>query len=583
MARAKSSGRRGFLTLVVLVVIGAAVFENFFGSAPISDVDPSGALTHSRTMRYDDAVEAVRDMRAQVDWREDIVTERARVELGGARDLKKSLPDINTFPLVVVPAGGAAAAVVEIFVSTEKSGSGTDGWMVKVADDFNRAGVQLASGRQAQVSIRKIASGTGHDFIASRKHVPQGYSPSNALWVSMVEAEGVPVEPVAESTVGNVAGVVMKQSVAARLRDKYGKVDVPTLVDAVVQGSLVMGYTDPFASSTGLNFLVTVLSRFSDGKPETMLSPAVVSAFESFQKGVPFVALTTLQMRESVERSGSLDAFVMEYQTFAKTPTLQSGYEFIPFGVRHDNPLVGLGRLDADQRETLKAFAEFGRKAQYQRLAKDYGFNPSIDYQNAFPVPKGDTLVQAQRLWKEKKDAGRPIAAVFVCDVSGSMRGVRLAQLKKALLGGSEFISPTNSIGLVVFNHQVTTVLPVRPFDLSQKAAFHAAVKRMEAEGNTAMYDGAVVGLNMLIDEKTRDPSVKPVLFVLTDGDTNRGFDFNASAPVFEGLGIPIYTIGYEAKIDQLKKLSSLVEAASLNAGEGEIEYKIGALLNAEM
>jgi len=582
MARQKPSGRRGFLMFVVFVAIAIVVFSQFFGTESLLPSGPDSSA-HGHAMRYDDAVEAVRRMRDQVDWREDIVTERARIELGAAADLKKSLPSIDTFPLVVLPAAGRSAAVAEIFVSTEKSGSGTDGWMVRVAEDFNNANLHLKSGRPAQVAIRKIASGTGHDFIASRKYVPQGFSPSNELWVSMVEAEGVPVERIIDSTVGNIAGIVMKQSVAARLRDKYGRIDVPTLVDAVVQGSLVMGYTDPFASSTGLNFLVTVLNRFSDGKPEAMLSPAVVSAFESFQKGVPFVALTTLQMRESVEKSGSLDAFVMEYQTYVQTPTLQSGYEFIPFGVRHDNPLVGLGRLDADQRETLQMLAEFGRQDRYRKIARDYGFDPPIDYASAYAVPKGDVLVQAQRLWKEKKDAGRPIAAVFVCDVSGSMRGVRLAQLKKALLGGAEFISPSNSIGLVVFNHQVTTVLPVRPFDLSQKAAFHAAVKRMEADGNTAMYDGAVIGLNMLLDEKARNPGIKPVLFVLTDGDTNRGFDYDASAEAFEGLGIPIYTIGYEAKIDQLKRLSSLVEAASLNAGEGEIEYKIGALLNAEM
>lgn len=583
MKREASRGRGGLVRTVVVLAVLIGIGNVFFGLfGPDGGGPSSGPETSThRAMPYERAAERIRDMKSQVDWREDIVTERARIELAGAADLKKSLPAISTFPIVVAPASGDTTA--EIFVSTEKSGTGTDGWMVKVAEDFNAAGIRLASGRLAQVAIRKIASGTGHDFIASRKYVPQGFSPSNELWVSMVAAEGIPVERFAESTVGNVAGIVMKQAVAARLREKYGKVDVPTLVDAVVQGSLVMGYTDPFASSTGLNFLVTVLSRFSDGKPEAMLSPAVVSAFESFQKGVPFVALTTLQMRESVEKNGSLDAFVMEYQTYVQTASLKSGYEFIPFGVRHDNPLVGLGKLTEDQRGTLKALAEFGARPEYRRLAADYGFDPKLDYASAIPVPAGDVLVQAQRLWKEKKDAGRPIAAVFVCDVSGSMRGARLAQLKQALLGGAEFISPSNSIGLVVFNHQVTTVLPIRPFDLSQKAAFHAAVQRLEADGNTAMFDGTIVGLNMLLDEKARNPSIKPVLFVLTDGETNRGFDFDTAAAPIEGLGIPVYTIGYEANIDQLKKLSSLVEAASLNAGESEIEYKIGALLNAEM
>ena len=33
-----------------------------------------------------------------------------------------------------------------------------------------------------------------------------------------------------------------------------------------------------------------------------MLAPEVVSAFEQFQKGVPFVAVTTMQMRDSVRQ-----------------------------------------------------------------------------------------------------------------------------------------------------------------------------------------------------------------------------------------------------------------------------------------
>ncbi|MCB1893771.1 MAG: substrate-binding domain-containing protein, partial [Rhodocyclaceae bacterium] len=318
-----NAGRRGFLVIVVLAVIGAVVASQFLGPDGSFSLDVDGG-SHSRAMPFERAADELRRMREQVDWHEDIVTERARIELTDGADLKKRLPAIDTFPLVVVPAAGAGNAVVEIFASTEKSGTGTDGWMVRVAEEFNNAGLRLKSGRPAQVAIRKIASGTGHDFIASRKHLPQGYTPSNELWISMIRAEGVAVEPIAERTVGNIAGIVMKQSVASRLREKYGRIDVPTLVDAVVQGSLVMGYTDPFASSTGLNFLVTVLNRFSDNQPQAMLSPAVVSAFESFQKGVPFVALTTLQMRESVERNGSLDAFVMEYQTYVQTASLKS-------------------------------------------------------------------------------------------------------------------------------------------------------------------------------------------------------------------------------------------------------------------
>ena len=534
-------------------------------------------------MTYEKAVARLADEVDDIRPTENYVQRRANLQLGASRDLKKNLPDIGQFPLVVDPPRAGGDVVVEIFTSTEKSGEGIDGIMVEIANDFNARGHTLSDGRRGKVAIRKIASGTGYDYIAARKYLPDGFSPSNPLWVRMVEAHGVKTTPVRERMVGNIAGIVMKESVAGELRSAYGDLDVPNIIDAVVQGKLVMGYTNPFASSTGLNFLVTVLATFANGDPAAMLTPDVVSSFESFQRGVPFVALTTLQMRDSVMNEGSLDAFVMEYQTFVNTPVLKSGYEFIPFGIRHDNPLYAVGDVSPDKMEVLTAFGDFADGQKYARLAAEYGFNPDIQYTPSFDAPPGEILVQAQKVWKEKKDAGRPIAAVFLCDVSGSMRGTRLSRLKTALLDGAEFISPRNSIGIVVFSQRVGVILPIKQFDLNHKAAFHAAVQDMAAEGRTAMYDGIAVSLQRLAAAKERNPNVKPLLFVLTDGETNEGMSFGDMDELIRGLNVPIYTIGYEANIDELKRVSSLVEAASLNAGEGEIAYKIGALLNAQM
>ena len=231
----------------------------------------------------------------------------------------------------------------------------------------------------------------------------------------------------------------------------------------------------------------------------------------------------------------------------------------------------------------LELFAEFLGQEKYQRLARDYGFNPEIRHQPPFDLPAGPILIEAQRIWKEKKDAGRPIAAVFLSDVSGSMSGYRISQLKKALTGGSGFIAPTNSIGLVQFSNRVTVVLPIKPFELIHRSAFHAAVRRMATGGGTAMYDGIAVAMNLLVEEKRKRPDVKPMLFVLTDGETNEGLSFDKMSAVIRGLRVPVYTIGFEADLDELGRLSSLVEAASIKAGEGDLRYKIGALLNSQM
>jgi Ca-activated chloride channel family protein len=401
--------------------------------------------------------------------------------------------------------------------------------------------------------------------------------------MNMLAAKGIALTPISERLLGDVAGIVMKERVWKSLQSKYGTVEIKHVLDAVAQGSIAMGYTDPFVSSAGLNFLVTVLATFAQGDPGKMLAEDVVSAFEAFQRGVPFVALTTPQMRDSVQNDGSLEAFIVNRAVFAKAPAFQSGYAFIPYGIPQDSPLYGIGQLSAEKLAALRLFAQFASQPSAQKLATEYGFNQLTDYTPVFAPPPGEVLIEAQRVWKRRKDAGRPIVAVFLGDVSGSMEGVPLRNLKRALMTGSQFIDPDNSIGLVVFNQEVKQLLPVGTFTLNQRALFTAAVQDMRAGGGTAMYDGILVALKMLVAAKAKQPECKPLLIVLTDGETNAGLSFDKVKSVIAGIKIPIYTIGYNAKLDILRQISSLNEAASLNADEGDIAYKIGALLNAEM
>jgi Ca-activated chloride channel family protein len=97
------------------------------------------------------------------------------------------------------------------------------------------------------------------------------------------------------------------------------------------------------------------------------------------------------------------------------------------------------------------------------------------------------------------------------------------------------------------------------------------------------MYNGVVVALQMLVDYRKQHPDVRPMLFVLTDGETNRGLVFDQVQAIVAGLGIPVYTVGFDADIGELARLSGLVESATLNASEADLRYKLGALLNAQM
>ncbi|MGB7879749.1 MAG: hypothetical protein WBL31_13370, partial [Ilumatobacteraceae bacterium] len=315
------------------------------------------------------AADQLTELADDIGWVDNPIGRTASIPPPTGANLADTLPPITEFP-IRVQAPASADTVVEIWSSTEKSGElgTTDGWMTEVAEKFNDAGITLSDGSVAGVDLRSIASGTGYQFIARGQELPDGFTPSSQLWIEMA-GEFETMTEITPNTVDNVAGIVMKDETAEELRATYGELSAANLVDAVIAGDLVMGYTDPFASSTGLNFLLTVLDSIADGDESQLTSPDVASVFEQFQRQVPFVALTTLQMRDSVENdTGTLDTFVMEWQTFTNTDSLQSGFEFIPFGVRHDNPLYAVGDPDAAATEALELFAQFAEQPEYQQL-----------------------------------------------------------------------------------------------------------------------------------------------------------------------------------------------------------------------
>ena len=569
MGDRRKSQRRRAATLVAAVVSVA-----FIATACTEGIEESEPLEPAA------AEQRVREIAADIGWLDEPIDRKASVAPGGDKVLADTLPDIEEFVLSVDPVDRAGQTTAEIFVSTEKSGSGTDGWMVEAAESFNRSDQKLADGTDAKVAIRKIASGTGYQYIAAGDHIPAGFSPSNHLWIEMAKTHS-PMSAVTDQTVPNVAGIVMKDETARQLRDEYGELDTKVLLEAVIAGELVMGYTNPFASSTGLNFLLTVLDDFAEGDEARLVAPDVASVFEAFQEQVPFVAFTTLQMRESVEKdNGSLDAFVMEWQTYDNTDSLRSGFEFIPFGIRHDNPLYAFDSATPQEREVLELFSEHMANDDLRRKAEEFGFAPP-DYVSDVAVPSGETLIEAQQLWKDKKDAGRPVYAVFVTDTSGSMSGSRIFAVQQALESSREFINPEASVGMVEFSDRARKRLDIAPFDLNQQALFAAAVQDMDPVGGTAMYDGVMLGLSMLAEQRAIDPSGKYLLVVLTDGETNEGLGLGQVDEIIAGLRIPVFTVGFEANLEELGRLASLVEAATINASEGDVEFKLTSLFNA--
>lgn len=493
---------------------------------------------------------------------------KASINLTNAA-LYDELPEINKYPLAVE---GSGDIDIEIFTSGEKGGAGNDSWLVTCAQDFNKKEVRTSDGKSVSLSVRSVASGLAADYIISRKYLPDLYTPSNELFGEYAKVNGGSLTLHTARLVGNTAGILIKKDSSLHSVDE--------IIKAVSAGNLNLGYTNPQTSATGLNLLLYIL--VNNGGTD---SEQAAQYFSSFNNNIPYVAYTTQQMRDSAS-NGSLDGMVTEYQAYINDSNLTSQYDFLPFGMRHDNPLyvVDAAGKTASEMEAIDLISEYLVSEEAQAVADDCGFNEKDDYTFAMNVT-GVEINKALEVYKSKKDSGKDIIAVFVADCSGSMNGDPIMELKSSLSNGMNYINDNNYVGLVSYATDVTIEVPVAKFDMTQKSYFQGSLNSLVASGNTSSYEAVCVGLDMILKAKKDHPDAKCMLFLLSDGYATGDYTLGTIKDAVKKSGIPIYTIGYGsgADMDALGKLSKFNEAAAISADSEDIIYKIKSLFNAQL
>jgi Ca-activated chloride channel family protein len=415
------------------------------------------------------------------------------------------------------------------------------------------------------------------------EYKPDVYAPSNYAWGEMLKAQGFSVVTLSERILGNTAGILMEKATHEEFMAKYKEVTVDKVLEASLAGDLTFAYTNPFTSSTGLNIFTAMLHAFD---PDNPLSAMASEKLLEYQRQSPPVAYTTAVLREQASK-GVIKSMVMEEQAYHNTPELKD-YIYTPQGIRHDHPVYTFDYVAPEKQAAAKLFVDYCLNGESQKLGSEKGFNLHDEYQGQDPGLDGAGFLAAQKLWKQSKDGGRPIIAVFVADVSGSMDGQPLNALKESLVNTSTFIGDSNYVGLVTYSSEVNINLDIAQFDDTQRAYFSGAVKALTASGGTATYDAVLVGLDMLLKKQEEVPDAKLMLFVLSDGQQNEGYRLDRITPIVGGLQVPVYSIGYnlengsEAE-QELSRLSRINEAVTINAQSEDLVNQLRNLFNVQM
>jgi Ca-activated chloride channel family protein len=511
----------------------------------------------------------------KIDVQQEIVPDEAASRYA-TDPVEEPLPPVESFDLYAAqPSSGGNTVYIEIFSSSEKANveRQNERWLVEVAKAFNERQETLPSGQVIQVGVRKVASGTAARLLGAQAAQPTGYSPANDLWVSMIQSQGVNTIPVADRLVPNTAGWVVPKQVYDQLAAD-GEVNFDRLLNAIASEQVSVAYPNPYASSTALNLLYTLYWRAAGHQQDNgqltvaeLQTPQVNSLFEQFQSQVLITTPTTLDLQELFLRDQTkLQAFPLEYQNYLalrEVPGFENT-EFIPFGIPHNNPLVGFSWNSPQEQAALEQFAAFATSPEMQALAQQQGFVETdyITAGNAPPIPAGEVLLAAQSNWKLRKDSGRTVYMALVIDTSGSMEGQPLQAVQDGLRVAASQINAGNYVSIVTFDNNPVVRLPLAPFDQLQHQKFLATIDQLRADGNTAMYDGVMVALADLLEKQAEDPTGRYYLLLLTDGEVNRGYGFDAIKDVMAYSEVRFYPIAYgDVNQEELQSIASLRES----------------------
>ncbi|MBR3280291.1 MAG: VWA domain-containing protein [Clostridia bacterium] len=488
------------------------------------------------------------------------------------------LPDISEYPFVVKP---TTDSFITIYASLDKANESEDSWLVQIGNAFNQSNPTI-NGVPVSVGIRAIPSNLGAEFILSEKYTPDAYMPSSKMYGAMLDTKEKKYSIASESIVKNVSGIVISRSVKNKINQEAGKSDFDAIINSVITSNTLIGYTNPLSNEDGLNFLVALLQTF-DGN--YLLSDSAMSKLRAYQDKIPYVSYDVLQLQESL-KNGTIDGFASNYQAYYTNPSLRNNYDFVPFGYRQDAPVYAIGELSSSKSDILNKFVEYCLNNDNQTKATNMGFNAHQDYAYNVAELDGITVMDAQSAWKKEKNGTSDLTAVFVADISGSMEGSPLLKLKASLNRAATFIDENTNIGLVTFSDTVNIALPIAKFDSAQKSYFSNAVKSMRPGGGTAMFDAIVVAEHLLLEQQSKNPNTRLMMFVLTDGESNRGYGLEDIEEITRGLKIPVYTIGYNLEdegIEALEAVADINEASTMDADSDNVIYKLESLFNAQM
>lgn len=202
---------------------------------------------------------------------------------------------------------------------------------------------------------------------------------------------------------------------------------------------------------------------------------------------------------------------------------------------------------------SVVAAAQMSPLGETPHLEVDMEIDPTTIYRWETGTPDGATVTLSVTGEGEAEIVSYPVDVMLVIDRSGSMSSGKLDAAKNAAWTFVNQLKQTDKSGLVSFGDEAR---------LDQRLTFDHwrtkdAIYGLQHGGWTAMGDGIAVAQGEIVLRARGDSA--HVMIVLSDGESNRGWDPIEAADDAKAEGTIIYTIGLgnDADEDVLKEVAT--------------------------
>jgi Ca-activated chloride channel family protein len=427
--------------------------------------------------------------------------------------------------------------------------------------------------------------------------------PANHLWITLSDEHHLVQHE--KSIMRSPIVLGLKKSIAQQLGWINSPVKIQDILEATTQGKFRLSMTSATQSNSGASAYLGFLYAMS-GYPDTLTQahlddPNLQSKVKQLLNSVNRSSGSSGWLKEAIISSPERFDAMFNYEAMlieANQQLVKNKQE--PLCIIYpqdglsvaDSPLAYIGKSGETAKEALflklqKYLLSKDIQAKIENMGRRTGllgmdvqnvdksiWNPDwcVDTKRTIaPIPTPEKSVIQAALNLYQTDLRKPSLTVWVLDISGSMSGTGIQDLKTAmttLLDTKKAQAHLLQAGkndityIIPFNHEVQTVWEVRGNTLQEQTQALRQIQALDATGGTDLYRALSVALDTL--KKHSDDNTLwnylPAIVAMSDGRSQ-----TANLPLFEqrlnrytfARDVPIHAIVFgDADKQQLESLT---------------------------